>query len=201
MENTSAVNDEYNSLTRTIYRLARRLAGLSQLKRQPAASKNAAAVVIEKPIQVVVERPEETIERAVAVVLQQARVVLVHGHGHGGGAVVVVDLAVVVRGRRRPVRRRLLVLVVVAVVGGRRRRRRRPVPRCAGQRVEHRGHRVAVVSDVGDDEHPGLGRAALHQLPGRAALEAAALVVSPDDVHAGRTHKSCVQNFRCSAYK
>jgi hypothetical protein len=170
-----------NSLTRTIYRLARRLAGLSQLKRQPAASKNAAAVVIEKPIQVVVERPEETIERAVAVVLQQPRVVLVHGHG--GGAVVVVDLVVVVRGRRRPVRRRLLVLAVVAVVGGRR-RRRRPVPRCAGQRVEHRGHRVAVVGDVGDDEHPGLGRAALHQLPGRAALEAAALVVSPDDVHA-----------------
>jgi hypothetical protein len=40
------------------------------------------------------------------------------------------------------------------------------------------GHGVAVVGDVGDDEHPGIGRAALHQLPRRARLEAAALVVS-----------------------
>jgi hypothetical protein len=39
------------------------------------------------------------------------------------------------------------------------------------------GHGVAVVGDVGDDEHAGLGRAALHQLPRRARLEAAALVV------------------------
>lgn len=45
--------------------------------------------------------------------------------------------------------------------------------------IDLRRHGVAVLGHVGDDEHTGLGRAALHQFPGHAPLHAATLVVSP----------------------
>jgi hypothetical protein len=153
----------------------------SQLQRHPAL-KNA-VVVLQQPIEVVIERRQEVIQRIfvhrhvdqlprrLVLVVRRLCAASVRGRGGRVGAVLLAPAARLVR---RAVGR------LAAAIGG-----RRAVPRGAGQRVEHRRHRVAVLGDVRDDEHPGLGRAALHQLPRHARLEAAALVVPPEDTSAG----------------